>query len=145
MYNDVFALFLDGVNIATAPDGQIASINTINCGNPYNGTTGPNCDAYNNNMSDDGQYFYATEYDGFTDVITASALGIGAGTHHIKIAIADASDPHYDTAVFIQYGSFSLTNYDGPADVPEPSTLALFSLSLQGMGLTCKKMSSLHQ
>ena len=132
-YNDVYAFFLDGSdaahNIAKAPDGAVASINTINCGKPYNPAhVGDNCSSYNNNDLQDGGPLFATEYDGFTNVITASATGLSAGVHHIKIAIADTSDTALDSAVFIQGGTFS-----DKETVPAPGVLALLGLGLLGM------------
>lgn len=133
-FNDVFAFFVDGVdasdNIALAPNGDPASINNINCGNPFVGA-GPNCAAFNNNDPTNGiPTPFDIEYDGFTDVITASALGLGAGTHSIKIAIADAGDSILDSAVFIKAGSFS---DKPPEEAPEPGILALLGLGLAGM------------
>ena len=129
-FNDVFAFFVDGVNIALAPDGDFAAINTINCGDDLMGIS-QNCDSYNNNDLSDGGGSFATEYDGFTNVFTAEILGLSADTHHIKIAIADTSDAAWDSAVFIQAGSFSDTPPNG--SVPEPGILALLGLGLAGM------------
>jgi hypothetical protein len=134
-FNDVFAFFVNGINIALAPDGEVASINTINCGNPF-GSADENCSSFNNNDLQDGGPFFSTEYDGFTDVLTASVLGLGVGTHHIKIAIADRGDSAYDSAVFIKAGSCSDTGGDGgdgDVSVPEPGILALLGLGLAGM------------
>lgn len=130
-FNDVFAFFVDGVNIATAPDGQAVSINNVNCGNPYSGV-GPNCSYYNNNDVNDGGPYFNIAYDGFTDVFTASILGLSAGKHSMKIAIADAGDGVLDSAVFLQGGSFS----DIPTDVipvPEPGSVALLLMGLGGL------------
>lgn len=121
-YNDVFAFFLDGVNIALAPDASFVSISNVNCGNPYSGV-GPNCASFNNN---DGTGAYANPYDGFTDVFTATALGLAPGEHHIKLAIADAGDTIIESAVLIQAGTFS----DQSTIVPEPSTGLLLGLGL---------------
>lgn len=121
-YNDVFAFWVDGVNIALAPDLSPVSISNVNCGNPYSGS-GPNCDSFNNN---DGTLAYDNPYDGFTDVFVAELLGLSPGEHHIKMAIADAGDTIIESAVLIQAGTFS----DQSTNVPEPSTGLLVGLGL---------------
>jgi hypothetical protein len=130
-FNDVFGFFLDGVNIALIPGTATAvSINNVN--ELLNSTY------YNNNdPSDLGiPTPFDIEYDGFTTLFTAQALGIGAGTHTIKLAIADAGDFILDSGVFIQAGSFS----DTP--VSEPSVLALLGLGFLGMVFAKKRRQS---
>ena len=112
-FNDVFAFFLNGVNIATLPGGTVVAINNVNCGNPYNSAPGGNCGLYVNNSCVDlpaGSFpcngVVDTEMDGLTVVLTATGT-LRPGTNHIKLAIADVADPIYDSNVFIRSESFA--------------------------------------
>ncbi|NEP84437.1 MAG: PEP-CTERM sorting domain-containing protein [Okeania sp. SIO3B3] len=106
-FNDVFGFFLDGTNIALIPGTSTpVAINTVNGGKPL-GTDASNPEFFNNNDPSEGGPFFDLEYDGFTNVFTAQALGLSAGTHKIRLAIADAGDGFFDSAVFIQTKSFS--------------------------------------
>ncbi len=126
-YNDVFAFFLDGANIALIPGTSTpVSINNVNLGS--------NSGFYRNNSPGP----IDTQYDGLTTVLTATALGLTAGTHHIDIAIADSGDTVLDSGVFIQGGSFS----DTPTEinpVPEPSTILLLGGGLIGIAAWRKR------
>ncbi|MFZ3209301.1 MAG: choice-of-anchor L domain-containing protein [Geobacteraceae bacterium] len=128
-FNDVFAFFLDGNNIALIPSTTTpVSINNVNLG--------ANSAYYRNNSPGP----YDTQYDGLTTVLTATALGLAAGTHHIDIAIADAGDTILDSGVFIQGGSFSDTDPSNPV-VPEPSTILLLGVGLAGIGFARRKFN----
>lgn len=113
VFNDVFGFFLNGVNIATLPNGTPVAINNVNCGNPYSPTAGGNCGLYLNNSCADlpGGTFpcigpFDTEMDGLTVVLTATGTLL-PGVNHIKLAIADAGDQVYDSNVFIRGQSFT--------------------------------------
>lgn len=119
-FNDVFAFFLDGQNIALIPGTTTpVSINNVNGGNPL-GINATNPQFFVNNDLSDGGSFFDIQYDGFTKAFTAQALGLTPGTHTIKLAVADAGDSILDSAVFIQGDSFS----DQPTQpIPEPVTI----------------------
>lgn len=111
-YNDVFAFFVNGENIALIPGTTIpVSINNVNNGFAWEGhaATGPcnNCDFYRDN-ADLTNPPYNIECDGMTTVLTASAPVTPGEVNTIKIAIADAGDPYYDSWVFIKTDSFSI-------------------------------------
>lgn len=100
-FNDVFAFFIDGQNVALIPSTSTAvSINTVNL------TT--NASLYrNNDPSDLGiPTPFGTQFDGFTVVLTASATLTPNVSHHIKLVIADTNDVLLDSAVFLETGSF---------------------------------------
>ncbi|MCK5174626.1 MAG: choice-of-anchor L domain-containing protein, partial [Planctomycetes bacterium] len=125
-FNDVFAFFLDGENIAVIPGTSMqVSVDSINGGNPY-GYNASNPQLYNNNDLNDEGPFFANEYDGFTHVLVAQAKGLSAGTHHIKLAIADAWDSAFDSAVFIRADSFSDIFPSGPPISVQPGSTIPF-------------------
>ena len=100
-FNDVFAFFLDGENIALVP-GTTTPVSVDNVNNFSN------AEFYkDNDPSDLGTPTpFRVEYDGFTVVLTAQAVLEPGVPHHIKLALADAGDSALDSAVFLAASSF---------------------------------------
>jgi hypothetical protein len=76
---------------------------------------------------------FGTQADGFTIPLQATAV-IAPGTHHIKLAIADAGDTALDSWVFLVENSFisgdsdmqiTKSNAPDPAVVDNPLTYTL--------------------
>lgn len=107
-FNDVFAFFLNGTNVALLPGGNLpVSINNVNGGNPY-GKGARNSQFYRNNTRvDPGPATINTEMDGLTIVFSIQAKVIVGQVNHIKLAIADVRDEAYDSHIFIRFGSFT--------------------------------------
>ena len=124
-FNDVFAFFVDGQNIALVPGTtQPVAVNTIN--------HIQNNALYNDNPAGSG--FFATSFDGFTTELTAAAVVDAGVSHHIRLAIADTSDSILDSAVFIAQGGISGV---GVAKVvPEVTELATTSLQNNDIEVT---------
>ncbi|MGB0982835.1 MAG: choice-of-anchor L domain-containing protein [Saprospiraceae bacterium] len=115
-FNDAFGFFLSGPgitgpyqnmaqNIALIPNSNTpVSISTVNAG----GTTCPANSQYfvNNPTAAGGQSTYQIDYDGFTTVLTATAVVTPCQTYRIKLAIADGSDFQLDSGVFLEGYSF---------------------------------------
>lgn len=113
-FNDAFGFFLSGpgingpysnnaVNIALVPGTTLpVAINSINNGNPNN----PNCVPSNPQYYVNNQGNASPVYNAFTTVLRAEAAVQCGETYHIKLAIADAVDQSWDSAVFLEAGSF---------------------------------------
>lgn len=123
-FNDVFAFFLDGQNIALLPDNSPVQINTVN--------SVENTDLFKRNIN---PVSFDIEYDGFTVALTANLNNLTPGAHHIKLAVADASDRILDSAVFIQAGSFDLNPLDitfDPVIIEENQSIATLTGKILG-------------
>ncbi|MEL7004516.1 MAG: choice-of-anchor L domain-containing protein [Bacteroidota bacterium] len=101
-FNDIFAFFIDGENVALVPNtNQSVAINNVN--------EDTNSQFYNNN--DPGDLGIPTPFnfgfDGFTTVLTASAELEASIPHNIKLVIGDANDSALDSAVFLAASSLS--------------------------------------
>lgn len=98
-FNDVFGFFLDGVNIAfvAGSSSQLVSVNSIN--------HQVNTQFYIDNPTLEGQF--DTQLDGFTTVLIATAIVTPGVQHHIKLAIADATDTALDSVVVLAEGGIT--------------------------------------
>lgn len=126
-FNDVFAFFVNGTNYATvrqtagdptSPFVPVA-VNNINDGNPLDPAFVPaRPDLFRPNYVDPtgGPSVIDLELDGITSVLTFQAPVNPGVVNHMKLAIADASDGIYDSAVFIQAGSI-VSNENPVADL----------------------------
>jgi hypothetical protein len=94
-YNDVMAVFVNGTNCALVPGTQIpVAINTVNAGS--------NSQYYVDNRT--GAAGYGTTMDGLTRPLTCSVPVVPGRPVTIEIAVADASDGIYDSAVALLDG-----------------------------------------
>ncbi|MGE5543534.1 MAG: Calx-beta domain-containing protein, partial [Bacillota bacterium] len=94
-FNDVFAFFLNGVNVALVPGtGDRICIDNIN--------KQKNSQYYRNNSLEDFESPpINTEMDGLTTVLTIDEPVTPGVANHIKLAIADTGDNEWDSNVFI--------------------------------------------
>ncbi|MGB0714699.1 MAG: choice-of-anchor L domain-containing protein [Phycisphaerae bacterium] len=129
VFNDVFAFYLNGENIALVPgsDDVPVAINNVNCGNPLEQNSEvSNCNLFiDNDCGEEGLVSQdpfpcnkiETEMDGLTVVFTATGQLL-PGTNHIKLAIADAGDRVLDSNVFIKSSSFQCVLPTGACCMP---------------------------
>jgi YVTN family beta-propeller protein/cysteine-rich repeat protein len=109
-FNDVFGFFVNGTNLALLPDGVTpVTINTVNGGNPSNGTGPVNPAFFVGNDCTPRPCGIDMELDGRTVTLELRATVNPGVTNHLKMAIADVSDDSLDSWVFIKAGSFVVT------------------------------------
>jgi hypothetical protein len=126
-FNDAFGFFISGpgidgpysnnsANIALIPLTNIpVTINTVNCGNPYNcAESCENCQYFVNNT----QGF--VQYDAFTKALIAWANVIPCENYHIKLAIGDGVDDAFDSGVFLEANSFSSVGIENIIEYTQP-------------------------
>ena len=123
----MFAFFINGRTarwsarlpaIPVAPFVAVA-VNNINNSNPVQDPppTPMRPDLFRaNDFNPNGPSLIDLEMDGITRVITCQAAVNPGVANHMKLAIADASDGIYDSAVFIQAGSL-VSNENPTADL----------------------------
>ncbi|AZA86392.1 gliding motility protein [Chryseobacterium shandongense] len=142
--SDGFALLLKKVgdpnytNLALLPNGDPVSVTNII---PASLPCGPK----------NVQYFAGinnpqveTNFDGRTVPLTATATVVPGETYHFKMVLADYQDSNFDSAVFLEAGSFDIgVQLLNPAGVALPASINVcdnapqtFTASVQGGGAT---------
>jgi hypothetical protein len=123
-FNDVFAFFVNGTNCATvASTGgpQPVSVDTINHLR--------NQQIYVDNSPGDavgepeGEPAYDTQFDGFTQVLTCFATVNPGVENTVRLAIADAGDSAYDSAVFLESSGVTSTPKTKYSPLPDPQRI----------------------
>ena len=128
-YADAFAFLLTDletgvtVNLAVVP-GTTTPVSVVTIRDvAYN----PGCASANPGFFDAyfqgaASYSSATNFNGQTAVMTASSTVIPNHPYHIKLVVADRSDTAFDSAVFIEAGSFAA----GPPECTDKLQLVAF-------------------
>ena len=124
---DIFGFFVDGVNYAKFPNGDLIS-NTP--GNPTN---------FINNPVGANPALYDIEYNGLTRVLQVTGLlNPSLSEHTLTIGVADTSDAIFQSGVFIAnlvagtaaVGGIGDPGQPGGGGLPEPGTLGLLAAGL---------------
>ncbi|TZF95129.1 T9SS type B sorting domain-containing protein [Chryseobacterium panacisoli] len=142
---DGFALLLkkasdpNYTNLAVLPGGAGAvSVTNIH---PQYQNCGPKNEAYYGGTN---TAQIETNFNGRTIPLTAKATVIPGETYHFKIVLADYQDPNFDSAVFLEAGSFDIgVKILDPAGVQLPGSVNMcdntpqtFTASVQGPNIT---------
>ena len=111
LFDDVAAIFLSDQstnrNIAILPNVPFISISNINNGYTLNDSTLSREDCKNcRYLNFNPRNSIATQYDGYTIVLTAMAIIEPCKKYHLKIAIQDTKDGEKDSGILIGAGTF---------------------------------------
>lgn len=107
-YADAFALLIKPVggatytNLAVLPNGTPVSIQNIHPTNAGCGEANANYYAGNNTAN------VETNFEGRTIPLTAVGTVVPGQAYHFKLVLADYQDSSYDSAVFLEGGSFDI-------------------------------------
>ncbi len=112
-FSDVFAFILtdssgNSVNLAVVPGTNPPipiKVTTVNEGVP--GTCPPQNEVFFNRSVPPGTNA-PIDFNGYTEILTASGAVTAGETYTIKLVIAEETDGAYDSAVFLEAGSFNL-------------------------------------
>ncbi|WP_104736253.1 T9SS type B sorting domain-containing protein [Hanstruepera ponticola] len=117
-YSDLFGFLIrpsgttqyENIAIVPGTDTPI-KVTTVHSGIPGSGGCDPINEAYFGSWNDSSA---PINFNGQTTVLTAVADVIPDATYHVKLVIADHVNYRYDSAVFLEAGSFQLTSDLGP-------------------------------
>ena len=112
LFNDIMGIFVDGNNIARVPVAGTppVGVNSVNGGRASLNVPATNPAFYVDNHDPNESSLppfaapspvFLFQYDGATALLTAQTTISMNTTHHVKIAVADATDRALDSAVFI--------------------------------------------
>lgn len=123
-FNDVFSFFINGANYALVPGtATYVSVSTVN--------HQTNSAYYVDNSGGS----IKVVFDGLTVILGVTAPITPNVTNHIKLVIGDGGDTAYDSAVFLEGGSFSAAALDLSKSVdnptPNPSQLITYTLVVE--------------
>ena len=109
-FNDVFAFFLNGTNVAVLSD-RVTPVSINNVNNGWGANPPKNSHYYRDNSAgtsggNPATAPFRTQMDGLTTVLRVTAAVIPGKINHIKLAIADVADYSFDSVVMIRAGSF---------------------------------------
>jgi hypothetical protein len=104
-YNDAFGFFLSGPGISGGFSNNSVNIALMPGSTSVYVTINNICDNVFSRWNNAGGVNF--QYDGLTNVFTATAIVQPCQTYHIKLAIADAVDHILDSGVFLEENSFT--------------------------------------
>ncbi len=156
-FNDAFGFFVTGdfgsgpttQNTAVIPGTSTPmAVNTVNNGSAGSQQDGTPCDLTNsaffvdNGEGNTPNANQNLQLDGFTIPLLTQTTVIPGNTYHVKLAIADAVDAQWDSAVFVNF--LTSTPFSADADLslskqvdnpaPAPGTNVTFTLTVDNAG-----------